>query len=47
MGDPPSSVVVVGDSVGMTLVRDAPASARQAFTITDGSLEGCGIVEDR
>jgi peptidoglycan/LPS O-acetylase OafA/YrhL len=45
VGNPPSSVVVVGDSVGMTLVRNAPASARQAFTITDGAIEGCGIVE--
>jgi hypothetical protein len=44
-GNPPQRVVVVGDSVGMTLVRNAPASARQAFAITDGSLEGCGIVE--
>jgi hypothetical protein len=44
-GVPPSTVTVVGDSVGMTLVRNAPASAEQQIRITDGSIEGCGIVE--
>ncbi len=44
-GTPPSRITVVGDSVGMTLVRNAPASVKQQLTITDGSLEGCGIVE--
>lgn len=44
-GSPPSRIVVVGDSVGLTLVRNAPASAKSAFQITNGALEGCGVVE--
>jgi len=42
---PPSRIVVVGDSVGMTLVRNAPATAKSTFTITNGAIEGCGVLE--
>ena len=42
---PPSRVIVVGDSVGMTLVRNAPTSATSTFKLTNGAIEGCGVVE--
>ena len=41
----PRRVTVVGDSVGKMLVRNAPSSAKQIFTMVDGALEGCGIVD--
>lgn len=42
---PPSRIVLVGDSVGLTLARNAPASATSVFKITNGAIEGCGVME--
>ena len=36
-GGAPSRIAVVGDSVGITLVRNAPASVKQALTIANGA----------
>jgi peptidoglycan/LPS O-acetylase OafA/YrhL len=41
----PRRVTIVGDSVGKMLVRNAPADAKQTFTMVDGAIEGCGIVD--
>jgi hypothetical protein len=40
-------VVVVGDSVGKTLVRNAPADLAGTLTITSGAIEGCGLVDGK
>ncbi len=46
-GDGLQRITIVGDSVGMTLLRNAPPELAQAFTVTDGSIEGCGIVDGK
>jgi hypothetical protein len=44
-GPMPRHLVVVGDSVGMTLVLNAPDALASTFVLTDGSVEGCGVLE--
>jgi peptidoglycan/LPS O-acetylase OafA/YrhL len=44
-GPLPRHLVVVGDSVGMTLVLNAPDALASSFVLTDGSVEGCGVLE--
>jgi peptidoglycan/LPS O-acetylase OafA/YrhL len=41
----PPRVVVVGDSVGMTMARNAPAATKQDLHLADGAISGCGILE--
>ncbi len=41
----PRRVVVVGDSVGRTMVRNAPPELARTLSLADGSIEGCGIVD--
>ena len=45
VGRPVQRITVVGDSVGMTLARNAPAAIRSEFAVVDGAIEGCGIVD--
>jgi len=44
--DLPRSVTVVGDSTAMALALNFPAAMGQVLEVTDGSIEGCGIVDD-
>jgi peptidoglycan/LPS O-acetylase OafA/YrhL len=41
----PRRVVVVGDSVGKTLVRNMPVELAATLTVTSGAIEGCGLVD--
>jgi peptidoglycan/LPS O-acetylase OafA/YrhL len=41
----PRRVVVVGDSVGKTLVRNKPPELEPTLAITSGAIEGCGLVD--
>jgi peptidoglycan/LPS O-acetylase OafA/YrhL len=42
----PRRVVVVGDSQANALVKNAPSGLASTLTLSNGSLDGCGIVDD-
>jgi hypothetical protein len=42
----PRSVVVVGDSQAHSLAINLPDGISSTFTITDGSVEGCGVYDE-
>ena len=42
----PARVVIVGDSQAHALAINLPSGIESAFTITDGSVEGCSVYED-
>jgi hypothetical protein len=42
----PRRVVVVGDSQASSLVKNAPKGLGSTFALTDGAVEGCGLVDD-
>jgi hypothetical protein len=42
----PRKVVVVGDSQAHSLAINLPDGIGSTFTITDGSVEGCGVYDD-
>jgi len=39
----PRGVVIVGDSQARSFVVNLPDGARDFFTVTDGSVDGCGV----
>jgi peptidoglycan/LPS O-acetylase OafA/YrhL len=39
-------VVLVGDSQAESLAKNVPAGIEEVFTITDGSVDGCGVWDD-
>ncbi len=41
----PLRVTVVGDSVGLTMVVNAPPDLAASVALTDGTIMGCGIME--
>ncbi len=43
----PVGLLLVGDSQANMLALNAPSSVRKSFKVTDGWLEGCGILSDR
>ncbi len=43
----PIRVAVFGDSQGMTLLLNKPADVAKYLTVSDQSIEGCGILTDR
>lgn len=45
MPDQPVSMVVVGDSQAGSLARNIPTGLETLFTVSDGSIEGCGIYD--
>jgi hypothetical protein len=44
---PPVKVAVFGDSQGMTLLLNKPADASRYVSLSDQSIEGCGVLTDR
>lgn len=42
----PARVVIVGDSQAHALAINLPSGIESAFTITDGSVEGCSVYDD-
>jgi peptidoglycan/LPS O-acetylase OafA/YrhL len=42
----PARVVIVGDSQAHALAINLPSGIESAFTISDGSVEGCSVYED-
>jgi peptidoglycan/LPS O-acetylase OafA/YrhL len=42
----PRRVAVVGDSQANALVKNAPSGLETPFALTNGSVEGCGLVDD-
>jgi hypothetical protein len=42
----PRRVVVVGDSQASSLVKNAPKGLGSTFALTNGAVEGCGLVDD-
>ena len=42
----PRSVVIVGDSQAHSLAINLPDGIESTFTISDGSVEGCGVLTD-
>ena len=42
----PARLVIVGDSQAHSLAINLPAGIESAFTITDGSVEGCSVYDD-
>ena len=42
----PVAVVVVGDSQAQSLVSNRPDGIEAVFTLTDGSVDGCGVWDD-
>jgi peptidoglycan/LPS O-acetylase OafA/YrhL len=44
---PPIRTIVVGDSVANTLVINAPSDLGSTITLTNGSVEGCGVSRGR
>jgi peptidoglycan/LPS O-acetylase OafA/YrhL len=42
----PARVVIVGDSQAHSLAINLPSGIESAFTISDGSVEGCSVYED-
>ncbi len=42
----PARVVIVGDSQAHSLAINLPGGIDSAFTITDGSVEGCSVYDD-
>ncbi len=42
----PARVVIVGDSQAHSLAINLPSGIDSAFTISDGSVEGCSVYED-
>jgi peptidoglycan/LPS O-acetylase OafA/YrhL len=42
----PRSVVIVGDSQAHSLAINLPDGIDKTFTITDGSTQGCGVLDD-
>jgi peptidoglycan/LPS O-acetylase OafA/YrhL len=43
----PPTVTVFGDSQGMTLLVNKPADVGQYITVSDATIEGCGVLLDR
>jgi peptidoglycan/LPS O-acetylase OafA/YrhL len=43
----PVGLLLVGDSQANMLALNAPGSVKKSFKVTDGWLEGCGILSDR
>jgi peptidoglycan/LPS O-acetylase OafA/YrhL len=44
---PPVRVAVFGDSQGMTLLLNKPADVGRYLTVSDQTIEGCGVLTDR
>jgi peptidoglycan/LPS O-acetylase OafA/YrhL len=44
---PPVKVAVFGDSQGMTLLLNKPAGLGRYLTVSDQTIEGCGVLTDR
>jgi len=42
----PARLVIVGDSQAHSLAINLPSGIESAFTITDGSVEGCSVYDD-
>jgi hypothetical protein len=42
--DRPPTVAIFGDSQGMTLMANKPADLGRYLTVTDATIEGCGIL---
>ncbi len=42
----PARMVIVGDSQAHSLAINLPSGIESAFTITDGSVEGCSVYDD-
>jgi peptidoglycan/LPS O-acetylase OafA/YrhL len=42
----PVRVVIVGDSQAESLARNLPSGIETVFTISDGSVDGCGVWDD-
>jgi peptidoglycan/LPS O-acetylase OafA/YrhL len=42
----PVSVAIVGDSQAESLARNLPSGIESVFTISDGSVDGCGVWDD-
>ena len=45
-GSLPRRVVVVGDSQASALVKNAPKGLGSTLALTNGAVEGCGLVDD-
>ena len=45
-GPPPLSVVLVGDSQATALVANAPSSLASTMSLSNGGVEGCGVLDE-